>query len=73
MGYIGPTPAGAIEVVRHVWKGPLSLESNYARTNRIEVAFAASMGWLTIIHPDGRSYDRAWHVTNEGLFALKEN
>ena len=39
----------------------------------MEVAFAASMGWISTIHPDGKSYDRAWHVTMEGLMAIKEN
>lgn len=72
MGYMGSMPPGAIEVVRHVWKGPLAIESNYARSNRVEVAFAASMGWLTVIHPDGRSYDRSWHITAEGLYAIRE-
>lgn len=71
--YIGTYPRQAVEVCRHVWKHPLALESNYARQYRVEVAFAASMGWITVIHPDGHSYDRAWHITAAGLIAIKEN
>jgi hypothetical protein len=50
---------------------PYAIESNYAREKRWAVAFAASVGWLTVVAPDGMSYGRTWHVTAEGLVALQ--
>lgn len=53
------------------WETPFSLASNYARIRRDDVAFAASMGWISIITPDGLGATTQWHVTMEGLLALR--
>ena len=70
-GYIGEYPEEALGVLTYAWGNPFSISSNYARCNAIAVAFAASMGWLSNIAPDGRSFSRLWHVTAEGLLVLR--
>jgi len=59
------------EVLTKAWESPIYLASNYAREEAISVSFAASMGWVTTIAPDGKSYSRQWHITKEGLLALE--
>lgn len=70
-GFLGEVPEGVWAVVEAAWDRSFSISSNYARENRHAVAFAASMGWLTIITPDGLAYTNDWHCTAEGLFALQ--
>jgi hypothetical protein len=50
---------------------PFRIESNFAREKRWAVAFATSMGWLSVIAPDGLTYGREWRITAEGLMALQ--
>lgn len=56
-----------------VWEQPLALESNYARANRNEIAALASLGYISVIAPDGLSFMREWHITAPGLVALKHH
>lgn len=70
-GYFGDIPGGVWEVVNAAWETPFSLASNYARIRRADVAFAASMGWVSIISPDGTGYTTQWHITMEGIIALR--
>lgn len=58
-------------VLSAAWETPFHISSNAAREAAIPVAFAASMGWLSNINPEGKSYSRKWHVTQEGLVALR--
>lgn len=58
-------------VLHTAWVQPFAIESNFARSYRYNVAFAASMGWLTTVAPDGKTFDRRWHITAEGIFAIK--
>lgn len=70
-GYLGQYPEEALEVLQYAWSHPFSASSNYARSNSIAVAFAASLGWISNIAPDGRTFSRHWHVTAEGLLVLR--
>lgn len=58
-------------MVDRVWYDPPSISSNYARARAPFIAMAASLGWITIIAPDGHSLSHHWHVTKEGLTALQ--
>lgn len=71
IGYLGDIPTEVWGVLSHAWAAPIFLASNYAREHTVSVAFAASMGWLSNIAPDGMSYSRQWHITKEGLTALQ--
>lgn len=71
IGYLGPIPSQVWEVLTKAWEAPIFLASNYARELATAVSFAASMGWLSTISPDGKSYSRQWHITKEGLLALE--
>ena len=70
-GYLGPIPDAVWEVLQVAWSAPIFIAGNYARSMSPSVAFAASMGWLSNITPDGQSYSRQWHITKEGLMALQ--
>ena len=68
--FSGTLHATTWAVLESAWSAPLSLEGNYTRSNRFEVALLASLGYLSIIAPDGETFDRAWHITVPGLQAL---
>lgn len=70
-GYLGAIPAQVWDVVEQAWGQPFHLSSNYARQHTLAVAFAASMGWISNITPDGTGYRGQWHVTMEGLVAFR--
>jgi len=70
-GYVGAIPEAVYGVVLKAWASPFSVQSNYAREAAIEVALAASMGWITNIAPDGLSFTRQWHTTPEGLVSVQ--
>lgn len=71
MGYFGDIPEHVWEVLQAAWDQPFSVASNFSREHAAEVAFAASMGWLSTISPTGRSYTRLWHLTAEGELSLR--
>lgn len=59
------------EILSYAWDGPFFISSNFARENTIPIALAASLGWLSNIQPDGRAFSRKWHLTAEGLYAVR--
>jgi hypothetical protein len=61
------------ECLSKAYAAPYRIESNYAREYRFAVAFAASAGWISVLYPDGLTYGRDWHITAEGLFALRHH
>lgn len=58
-------------MITKAWDQPFHASSNYARAESTAVAFAASMGWISTIDPNGTTFSRLWHVTAEGLIALR--
>jgi hypothetical protein len=57
-----------------VWDdGAYTVSSDFARQYALEVALLASIGWISVVSPDGRSHDRCWRVTARGYMALKES
>lgn len=55
------------EVLDTAWSGGISVASNYARAHLQTVALAASLGWLSTVHPDGQDYTKFWRITGSGL------
>lgn len=51
--------------------GAFSVSSNFAREYALEVALLASIGWISVVTPDGTAHDRCWRVTARGYMALK--
>jgi len=45
-------------------------KGNDARAFANEVALAASLGWISVVSPDGRKFNGFWTLTNAGLTAL---
>lgn len=70
-GYTGTIPPDIWDTLRHVWSECPRCSSNFSREHAPEVAFLASLGWISTIAPDGLDYRRDWRVTAEGLFALE--
>ncbi len=73
MGYRGPIHAWVWKVLGKCWHDGCRLESNFAREKRWAIAFAASIGWISVVSPDGQTYGRTWRVTAEGLMALQHH
>lgn len=69
-GYHGPIPDELWEVLDRAFAHGIFTQSDYARERSIDVALAASIGWISVLMPDGLTFDRVWRVTAEGLFAL---
>ncbi len=72
-GFKGETPEACYEVLEAVWERAVSLASDYARNNRVPLAFCASMGWISIIRPDGHDIGLSWRLTAAGLHALEDH
>ncbi len=70
-GYFGPMPMEVWDVLDKCWFDPPSISSNYARERAPFIALASSLGWITIIAPDGLTLSRSWHVTYHGLSAYQ--
>lgn len=70
-GYFGPLPDDIWELVDKAWHDPPSIQSNFSRGNAHLIALASSLGWISIVSPDGQSLSRSWHCTTEGLTALR--
>jgi hypothetical protein len=69
-GYLGPLPSEVWEVVAVAWEAGIAVSSNYAREHSAVVALAASLGWISNVALDGKTYLRHWNVTAEGVTAL---
>lgn len=72
-GYLGDIPDPVWETLACIWTQPVTVSSNLARDQSEWIAFAASMGWISTITPDGQQHTRAWHLTKEGLQALENS
>jgi hypothetical protein len=72
-GYRGPVPGGVWLIIELARKGGISLQSDAARHGAADVALAASLGYISVIAPDGRSFDHAWAPTAAGLHALEDH
>jgi asparagine N-glycosylation enzyme membrane subunit Stt3 len=59
------------DLLAFIWVQPITVSSNAAREQAQWLAFAASMGWISTITPDGSQATRSWHLTKEGLLALE--
>ena len=70
MLYHGALPEEIWEVLTVAHEGGISVQSNLARVFSIEVALAASLGWITSVDPNGQAYSRIWRITVAGLTAL---
>lgn len=71
VGYLGEISEEVWDVVEKAWAMPFFISSNFARGLAIETAFAASLGWISNITPDGKGFSRQWHITMEGMVALR--
>lgn len=67
MGYFGPLPDDMEEVLDRAWTASISIASNYARAHLATLALAASLGWVSTVHPDGQEFTSAWRITASGL------
>lgn len=55
------------EVLDTAWTASISIASNYARAHLTTLALAASLGWVSTVHPDGQAFTREWRITASGL------
>lgn len=70
--YHGPIPPDIWLLLHHAHDtGGFALQSDVARGVSQLVALAASCGWLSVISPDGSSYEPKWRITAAGLTALQ--
>lgn len=64
------------EILRDIWEAPQTVSSNFAREFAAEVAFLASLGYISTIHPSIALADaapsRCWRITASGLHSLRE-
>lgn len=58
-------------VLREAWREPFYVSSNFAREFSVEVALAASLGFISTVSPSGNSYGRTWHITAAGIAAWR--
>jgi hypothetical protein len=73
VGYRGRINKQTWDVLADIWLYPRAIESNYARSYRNDIALLASLGYISVVAPDGMSYTRQWNVTAEGLYALRHH
>lgn len=70
--YVGPLPPLIWATLLHIQEqGGSSLQSDFARALPLEIALAASCGWLTVISSDNTSYSNKWRITASGMIALQ--
>lgn len=69
--YGGAYPTELWGLLELAWeRGGLTVQSDWCRAMAVQVGLAASLGWLSTIAPDGRSYGPRWRLTAAGLQAL---
>lgn len=71
VGYLGPIPEDVWTLLEIAWETPIAVSSNLAREHAPLIAFAASLGWLSTIQPNGQAFSRLWRITSEGLVAFR--
>lgn len=59
------------EVLHRAFMFPFKTQSDYARTNALEVAALASMGYIST-YEQPRQFGNKWRVTGIGLDKLKK-
>lgn len=64
-------PDETYEVLERAWDQPFALASNFAREFPLGVALSASLGWISIVRPDGRAILPKYHITAAGVTALE--
>lgn len=70
-GWSGEFPKAMATVLHAIYiQGGLALDANYARENRVVVAMAASLGYISTVLPDERQYGTIWRLTPSGLACL---
>lgn len=69
--YTGPVGDRCWVALEMAWHEPWTCSSNFAREYAPEIALLASIGWISVVAPDGRSFDKLWRVTARGYMALK--
>lgn len=72
VAYLGDYPEEIWVVLEKAWDGPIWLASDFARAYKEQVALAASLGWISSIHPGGLGYSDRWHLTLAGFQALRD-
>jgi hypothetical protein len=68
--YNGPVPPLAWLALAELWAEPYTVSSDFARKYAEEVALLASLGWISTIGWDERTYSRLWRLTGRGHVAL---
>ncbi|MGC3025868.1 hypothetical protein ACPUER_12060 [Burkholderia sp. DN3021] len=58
-----------MHVLRECRSAPVFVKGNYARTNAIDVAMAASLGFITTESESG-VFSNRWHLTGKGMECL---
>lgn len=69
--YIGPLPEGIWDILQNIWVAPLGISGDRSRHYALEIGLLASMGWISTVSPDGRTFGRTWHITAAGVTALE--
>lgn len=46
------------------------VSSNFAREYAAEIGLLASLGWISTVNWDGKTYSRIWRLTHNGHIAL---
>ncbi len=70
-GYSGdfPPELWTALVLAHTTSG-LAVQGDVARQLATAVALGASLGWLSTIAPNGKTYAKRWRISPAGLQAL---
>lgn len=68
--YTGDLPHGIWDILHNTWVSPIGISGDHARTYAREVALLASLGWISTVSPDGKTFGRTWHITAAGVTAL---
>ncbi|MDN8037436.1 hypothetical protein [Burkholderia vietnamiensis] len=63
------TATDLMHVLRECRNAPVFVKGNYARTHAIDVAMAASLGFITTESEYGEFGNR-WHLTGKGMECL---
>lgn len=68
--YTGELPAGIWSILENIWVAPIGISGDHSRTYAREIALLASIGWISTVSPDGKTFGRTWHITAAGFTAL---
>ncbi len=61
-----------VKVLKRAHAAPFKLKSDFAREHAIEVAAAASMGWISSLeYSPGNIFGDRWQITTAGLKRLE--